>query len=125
MHIDMTTLSQVEAYALMTQSIIPRPVAWVLSENSDSSFNLAPFSYFNAIATEPPMVMFSIGLAADGSLKDTRVNIEARKEFIIHIAHREMAEALTQSSATMAVNESEVERLTVVLLTLVNSIRCI
>ncbi|MGB1012320.1 MAG: flavin reductase family protein, partial [Thiolinea sp.] len=51
------------------------------------------------------------GLAPDGAQKDTRVNIETRKEFIVHIAHREMAEAMTKSSATMPANESEVDML--------------
>ena len=111
MHIDMSTLKPIQAYALMTQTVIPRPVAWILTQNSDDSYNLAPFSYFNGLASDPPMIMISIGLAPDGSLKDTRVNIDARKEFIVHIAHREMATAMTRSSATMPPNESEVDML--------------
>lgn len=111
MHIDMSTLSAIQAYALMTQTVIPRPVAWVLTENPDNSYNLAPFSYFNGLASDPPMIMLSIGMAPDGSIKDTRANIESNKEFIAHIAHREMAEPMTKSSATMPRNESEVEML--------------
>ncbi len=111
MHIDMSSLSPVEAYALMTQTVIPRPVAWILTENTNNSYNLAPFSYFNGLSSDPPMIMVSFGLAPDGALKDTRSNIEARKEFIVHIAHREMAEAMTQSSATLPPNQSEVEML--------------
>ncbi len=111
MHIDMSTLKPVQAYALMTQTVIPRPVAWILTQNGDDSYNLAPFSYFNGLASDPPMIMISFGLAPDGSLKDTRANIESRKEFIVHIAHREMAEAMTKSSATMPPNESEVDML--------------
>jgi len=111
MHIDMSTLSTVQAYALMTQTVIPRPVAWILTGNEDKSFNLAPFSYFNGLASDPPMIMVSFGLAPDGAMKDTRVNIERNKEFIVHIAHREMAEAMTKSSATMPANESEVDML--------------
>ncbi len=111
MHIDMSTLSPIQAYALMTQTVIPRPVAWVLSENDNGTHNLAPFSYFNGLASDPPMIMLSIGLAPDGSIKDTRVNIEARKHFVIHIAHREMAEAMTRSSATLPRNKSEIDML--------------
>lgn len=111
MHIDMSTLSPVQAYAMMTQTVIPRPVAWILTGNSDNTYNLAPFSYFNGLASDPPMIMISFGLAPNGALKDTRANIEARKEFIVHIAHREMAEAMTKSSATMPANESEVDML--------------
>lgn len=111
MNIDMSTLSTVEAYALMTQTVIPRPVAWILTANSDDSYNLAPFSYFNGISSDPPMIMVSFGLAPDGALKDTRTNIETGKEFIVHIAHREMAEAMTKSSATLPASTSEVEML--------------
>ncbi len=111
MHIDMSTLEPVQAYALMTQTVIPRPVAWILTQNSDDTYNLAPFSYFNGLASDPPMIMISFGLAPGGALKDTRANIEARKEFIVHIAHREMAAAMTKSSATMPPNESEVDML--------------
>jgi len=111
MHIDMSTLSPIQAYALMTQTVIPRPVAWILTENNDKSYNLAPFSYFNGLASAPPMIMISVGVAPTGELKDTRVNIEARKEFIVHIAHREMAVPMTKSSATMPQNESEVDML--------------
>ncbi len=111
MHLNMTELSGVKAYATMTQTIIPRPVAWVLTENEDGGYNLAPFSYFNGISSDPPMIMMSIGVTPDGALKDTRVNIDARKEFIVHIAHKEMAVPMTASSATMPAGESEVEML--------------
>ena len=111
MIIDMKQLSPSQTYITMIQTIIPRPIAWVLSENANASFNLAPFSYFNAICSDPPLVLFSIGKQDDASDKDTRVNIEARKEFVIHIAHREMAHDMTQSSATLPSGVSEVEKL--------------
>ncbi len=111
MQIDLSTLRPVEAYALMTQTIIPRPIAWVLSENEDKSFNLAPFSYFNALSSDPPMIMISIGLKPDGDIKDTRKNIEQRHHFVVNIAHKELAEPLTASSASMPADVSEVEAL--------------
>lgn len=111
MHLNMSELSGIQAYATMTQTIIPRPVAWVLSDNGDQSYNLAPFSYFNGISSDPPMIMMSIGLTPSGAIKDTRANIDARKHFIVHIAHREMAIPMTQSSATMPAGESEVDML--------------
>ena len=111
MHIDLGDLSPIQAYAMMTQTIIPRPVAWVLTRSDDGSHNLAPFSYFNGISSDPPMIFLSIGLAPDGSIKDTRRNIEKNREFVINIAHREQAEAMTKSSATMPYGESEVDML--------------
>lgn len=111
MIITMNELSPIQAYATLIQTVVPRPIAWVLSENEGAGFNLAPFSYFNAICADPPLVIISIGKRADGSDKDTRMNIEARREFVIHIAHREMANDLTQSSANLPNGVSEVEAL--------------
>lgn len=111
MIIDMGALSPAQAYFTMIQTVVPRPIAWVLSENQDASFNLAPFSYFNAVCADPPLVIISIGKREDGSDKDTRMNIESRREFVIHIAHREMADDLTQSSAALPTGVSEVEAL--------------
>lgn len=95
----------------MLQTLVPRPIAWVLSENESGSYNLAPFSYFNAISSDPPMIMLSISKKSDGSHKDTRVNIENRRDFIVHIAHTEMLAALNQSSEELAANVSELEKL--------------
>ena len=111
MQVDLSTLTPVQNYALMTQSIIPRPIAWLMSENADGSLNLAPFSYFNALSSDPPMIMVSIGLQDTGEKKDTRINIEERRHFVVNIAHKEMAEPLTASSATMAPDVSEVDEL--------------
>ncbi|MDX1594242.1 MAG: flavin reductase family protein, partial [Gammaproteobacteria bacterium] len=66
---------------------------------------------FNAVCSDPPLVMLSIGRKPDGSPKDTRVNIEQRDHFTVHIAHRELATAVTESSATLAYGDSEVARL--------------
>ncbi len=93
----------------MIQTLLPRPVAWVISENPDTSLNLAPFSYFNAICSDPPLILLSVGLKPDGGPKDTRLNIENGKDFVVHIAHREMAPMVTQTSATLPRGESEIE----------------
>lgn len=109
MYIDFDELSPGKVYLHMIQTLIPRPIAWVLSENPDNSYNLAPFSYFNAVCSDPPLIILSVGKKPDGSFKDTRVNIEQRSHFVIHIAHRELAEPMTSSSATLPAGESELE----------------
>lgn len=111
MHIEFDSLSPGAVYAMMTQTIVPRPVAWVLSTNEDNSLNLAPFSYFNAVSSDPPMIMLSIGRHADGREKDTRRNIRAREEFVVHIAHREQASIMTATSASLAPDVSELEHI--------------
>ena len=84
-------------------------MAWVLSENESGNYNLAPFSYFAPLCSEPPIVAISIGKKPDGELKDTRKNIIERKGFVVHIASGEAAEPMTKTAAGLAHNESEVD----------------
>ena len=95
-------------YQWMTQAVIPRPVAWVLSGNDGGGFNLAPFSYFNALASAPPLVGVSFGAQEDGRDKDTLHNIRARENFVVHIAAMQQLPQLNQSAATLPYGESEV-----------------
>ncbi len=108
MQIDLSTLKPAEAYFLMTQSVIPRPVAWVLSENANGDYNLAPFSYFNAVASDPPTIVFSVGMQDDGGPKDTTINIEERPEFTVNIASVSQLPVLNQTSARLPYGDSEV-----------------
>lgn len=111
MQIDFSQLSASGIYFNVIQTLVPRPIAWVLSENSNGSFNLAPFSYFNAVSSNPPLLMISVGKKPDGSHKDTRINIEARKDFIVHIPHRGLLSEMNESSATLPAGVSELDRL--------------
>ena len=112
MNIDFTALTAPQAYHLMTQTIVPRPIAWVLTENKSANeqnrYNLAPFSYFNAVDSNPPTLMISIGKQPDGRTKDTLINIQRTGELIIHIASSEHIAALNQSAAALPYGESEV-----------------
>mgnify|MGYP002632263858 CR=1 FL=1 len=111
MEIDFTELSPDKIYRTVIQSLVPRPIAWVLTENNNQSFNLAPFSYFNAVSSDPPVLMFSVGKKPDGSFKDTRVNIEARPRFVIHIPTVDQIDAVNASSATLDNEASEVNEI--------------
>jgi len=111
MYVDLSDLNRADIYRTMIQTIIPRPVAWVLSENATGNYNLAPFSYFSAVASDPPLVMLSMGKKPTGGEKDTRRNIRERSRFVIHIPHREQADAVTASSAVLEHGESEVDDL--------------
>lgn len=110
MQIELSTLNPIQTYATMTQTIVPRPIAWTLTRHDNGEFNLAPFSYFNAISSSPPMVMLSVGVAPDGDIKDTRYNLERRGSCVIHIAHREMADVMTNTAATVARGVSELSQ---------------
>jgi len=109
MQINLKQKSTAQTYFTMIQSVLPRPIAWLLSENEDAGFNLAPFSYFNAVCSDPPLLMVSIGKQDDGSDKDSLRNVRERPEFVIHIASCDQLPELNQSSATLPPGESEVE----------------
>jgi len=111
MQIEFSELSANQRYHILTQTVIPRPIAWVLSENTDRSLNLAPFSFFNAICSDPALLMISIGKKDDGVRKDTAVNILSEREFTVHIANDDQAEMLTSSAATRPYGDSELEEL--------------
>ncbi|MDH3387728.1 MAG: flavin reductase family protein, partial [Gammaproteobacteria bacterium] len=98
-----------QVYFTMTQCVLPRPIAWLLTENDNDSYNLAPFSYFNAVCSDPPLVIVSIGKQDDGRDKDSIRNIRARHELVIHIASCDQLAELNQSSATLPPGESEVD----------------
>ena len=111
MQINLADLSSNQIYFLMTQTIVPRPIAWVLSGNETGSYNLAPFSYFNAVASDPPTIMLSIGFKPTSEPKDTRRNLMERKEFVLHIPSEEQLQAVNASAESLPANESEVDKL--------------
>ena len=111
MILQLEKLSPTNTYFQIIQTLIPRPIAWVLTENETANYNLAPFSYFNAVCSDPALIMLSIGNKPDGSIKDTCHNIVERKSFTVHISGEETMEALNQSSATLNRNHSELDEL--------------
>lgn len=109
------SLSPSAIYFTFIQTIIPRPIAWVLTQNQiqasscdqQDQYNLAPFSYFTPICSSPPLLLFSVGKKPDGSAKDTLVNMQQSGECVIHIASAEQAIEVTESSRTLVYGESE------------------
>ncbi|MEM0911521.1 MAG: flavin reductase family protein [Pseudomonadota bacterium] len=109
MEIDFSSLSPSKRYHLMTQSVIPRPIAWILSENTDSTLNLAPFSYFNAVCSDPALLMVSVGIKPAGDNKDTARNLQKEHPCVVHIPSVQHADAVTASAATLPYGESELD----------------
>lgn len=108
MIIDFNTIAPLSRYHLLTQTVLPRPIAWVLSLNEDTSLNLAPFSFFNAMCSDPPLLVLSIGKKSNGDLKDTRRNLLSGREFVIHIAGVNDIEAVNGSATVLDYGDSEV-----------------
>ena len=83
--------------------IVPRPIGWVSSQDSDGIVNLAPYSYFNGVGSEPPTVMFaSEGTHTDGGFKDSATNVRETGEFVCNIATWALREAMNATSAQVA-----------------------
>jgi flavin reductase (DIM6/NTAB) family NADH-FMN oxidoreductase RutF len=88
-----------DVYRLMTAMIVPRPIAFVSTQTRHGVRNLAPFSFFTAVSANPPVVCFSpMRRGADGSAKDTLVNIEETGEFVINIVSEEIARQMNACS---------------------------
>ncbi len=109
MIINLDNYSASQRYHLMTQTIIPRPIAWALTESDNGTINVAPFSYFTAVSSEPALLMISIGKKPNGEPKDTLVNTLAHKKIVIHIASEQQADLVTQTAASLPHGESELD----------------
>ena len=115
MTIDPKTLTAREVYGLLISAIVPRPIAFVTSMDERDVVNAAPYSFFNAIASSPPLLMISAN-RKKGSQKQTTKNILARKEFVVNIVHEAMAVAVNTASADFPEEISKIDLLGVTLL---------
>ena len=94
--------------------IVPRPIGWISSKNNNGQINLAPYSFFNAIATIPPMVVIvSGGYSKSGNNKDTLLNIKNNPEFVCNFVSWDVKDIMNESSYSFDNNESEIEKLNI------------
>ncbi|MEK3888861.1 flavin reductase family protein [Bacillus sp. FSL K6-3431] len=98
-----------ENYKLLIGSIVPRPIAFVTSIAKDGTINGAPFSYFNIVSANPPMISLSIQ-RKDGGQKDTARNILENREFVVHIVDEQNVEKINITAASLPPDESEIEK---------------
>jgi flavin reductase (DIM6/NTAB) family NADH-FMN oxidoreductase RutF len=89
--VDFQAITTYQRYKLMASLIVPRPIALATTLGSNGVANAAPFSMFNMIGEDPPILMISINRLQDGRLKDTAANILANGEFVVHIPDESMA----------------------------------
>jgi flavin reductase (DIM6/NTAB) family NADH-FMN oxidoreductase RutF len=99
-------MSERENYKFLIGSIIPRPVALVTTLSKDGIVNVAPFSYFNIISANPPMISLSIQ-RRNGMQKDTAKNAIEKGEFVVHITDENNVEAANKTAAELPYEESE------------------
>ncbi|AMO84047.1 flavin reductase family protein [Solibacillus sp. FSL W7-1472] len=105
--IDPKQISERENYKFLIGSIIPRPIAFVTSISEDGVVNAAPFSFFNIVSSNPPMISVSIQ-RKKGEPKDTARNIRAKEQFVVHIVDTENVEQVNKTAANLPPDESEI-----------------
>lgn len=106
MKIDPANLSARDSYRLLTGIVVPRPIAWVMTQTPDGVVNLAPFSCFMFLSSDPPLLGFTVG-PRRGERKDTARNIRELGEFTVHIAEDSMLEAVHGSADEYPADVSE------------------
>ena len=109
MQIDPSRHSPADNYKLLTNLVVPRPIAWVSSQNSNGVVNLAPFSFFNAVGSDPLYVIISIGHNGEAGAKDTEKNIRASGEFVVNLVTEDLFDAMNISAADFPAERSELE----------------
>ena len=110
MFVDFAALTEHQRYKLMASLIVPRPIALVTTLAADGVVNAAPFSMFNMLGEEPPIVMISVNRLHDGAQKDTATNIARTQEFVVHLADEAMAQQMHDCGERVPVHVSEVDK---------------
>jgi flavin reductase (DIM6/NTAB) family NADH-FMN oxidoreductase RutF len=109
MDIDFSQLTPYQRYKLMASLIVPRPIALITTLGENDVVNAAPFSMFNMLGEDPPVVVVSINRLHDGRLKDTAANILASGEFVVHLADELIAEKMHGCGEAVPPHVSEIE----------------
>ena len=113
--VDALGLNTAEAYRLLVGCVVPRPIAWITTVDANGRVNAAPFSSYNYVATDPPMLAVNITSKGDG-LKDTARNIRESREFVVNVADVSTMTAMHASASEYPPDVSETDALNIELL---------
>lgn len=103
-------LTSRDNYKLMSGSVVPRPIAFVTTVSEDGSVvNAAPFSFFNVVSSDPPLLSISIN-RKNGVMKDTARNAITGQELVVHICDESIVNEMNETAALLEPHESELER---------------
>ena len=111
MQLTLSELTPGKRYHVLSSLVVPRPIAWVTTLNEDGQVNAAPFSYFQLMGENPPLVVLGIGKRHDGSAKDSFRNIRRSREFVINMVTEENAEMMNLCATDFPPGMSEVTAL--------------
>lgn len=109
MTIDPASKSPASLYAWMTGLITPRPIGWISTRSAAGVNNLAPYSYFNAVGTRPPLVMYAPANDVDGTEKDSLVNARETGQFVVNLTTEPFAESMVRTADGVGPDVDEFE----------------
>jgi len=107
MQIDPSLHTKEDNYKLLTNLVVPRPIAWISSLSQSGLINLAPFSFFNAVGSDPMYVVVGIGRRDSGEPKDSARNIQTSGEFVVNLVTEDLLAAMNITAAEFPPEESE------------------
>ncbi len=110
MQFDFSTLSPAAVYKLMVSTIVPRPIAWVVTKSADGSVNAAPYSFFNAVSGDPPLVVIGVGARDTGNAKDTAANIRETGQFVVNLVGESMVHEMVLTAADFDTGVDELKK---------------
>ena len=91
---DFETLSTQERYKLLVSTVVPRPIAWVVTQSLEGRLNAAPYSFFNVFSADPPVMVIGIGGRKPGDAKDTGQNIRETSQFTVCLVNHDSSAAM-------------------------------
>ena len=107
---DFTTLSDRDRYKLLVSCVVPRPIAWVVTMSAKGEVNAAPYSFFNAMSSDPPLVCIGVGARESGQEKDTGANIRATGQFVVNLVNADNAPAMNHTAYDYPPGVDEIAR---------------
>ena len=107
MEFDFSAMAPSQCYKLLVSVVVPRPIALVTSLNEAGVVNAAPFSFFNLMGDDPPILILSIERKPGGAAKDTAHNIALQREFVVNLVDEATAERMHACSRDFPSDESE------------------
>ena len=108
MKVDPGAIPSDVAYQWLIAAILPRPIAWTSTLNEDGSANLAPFSFFTGVTSDPPTCLICVSRHRGTRKKDTWVNIERSGEFVIHVVTDALASQMNATSRVFPYGVDEI-----------------
>lgn len=107
MELDLENQFADRAYPILASLVTPRPIAFVTTMSAEGQINAAPFSFFNLLGANPPILAIAPGDRDDGTPKDTARNIRSTGEFVVNLVDETIAEAMNKCSASLPYGENE------------------